>query len=236
MKLNERIELKCSPPEGYPEPQVIWLKNGQKIIKNQLKDQSLISKRTNRSLIDQIRNRPKRINSFMNSSNRSAIKSQVNRSNEHYSKDLFFDKNINKLEQNRLEQTRFTNNGHKNDRKFKENNINESDEDHSMNEPNEEKDDSSYENDQLVQIDERFGEINHDLNKNIPYKSSSNEDQWTNFIQTPNHSLLIYSSKIDDLFGNFTCVAINASGRRYSRTIMLKGIFFFSNFLNTFDV
>ena len=186
--LNEQIEFKCSPPDGYPRPQIVWLKDGMQInqidylqIKNS--PNQAFKKRAYRSinrLFNRNHSKARKLELMMindSAANKSAI---INKS---------FDSSNDQM------------------------NLNDKD-----------LEDSEDEDQLSHSIDERLSTSN---NAKILLKhNEANEDLnfSTNFVKMPDHLFILRSFRREDQ-GNYTCVAFNASGKRYSRTITLKGIF-----------
>ena len=216
-KLDERIELKCSPPDAYPVAQIVWLRNGHQIT-GQTKENKLSNKRRiYRSLLNPVRSR---LNSRV----------QFDRVNGHLANRPNKRLDLMVADDSATNRSAIVN---KSQTDSDENSSAYSNGQHNLDgEPNASGgggDQNVDEDDQLVQIDERLFSKNDEIDDLDTNASSRppNEDLSlsSNFVLTPDHSLIIRSLRREDSQSNYTCVAFNASGRRHSRTVTLKGIF-----------
>lgn len=243
-QLNEQIELSCRPPEGYPRPQVLWLRNGVQIEPNRIADRqsdrldrldaseshSVSRFSSNGSMTNRKREHKKRIvsRSIRRLTNGKKLKSWTNllSSDDWQSRDESkkLELMLNDIPPDPFSRTNNFSHPHAYNRNETFDSIEKSKENFKGRYANKSR--NSEDDQQLIRIDERLFSKSYSDHKTNLFNSDHNDDRWSSsaaVVITPEHSLRINSFRKEDA-GNYTCVAFNASGRRHSRTIVLKGI------------
>lgn len=243
-QLNEPIELSCSPPEGYPPPRILWLKNGLEIEPNRNPDQKPdnnsenLAETVSRSYLIW---RPEANGSNGFTSNR----------NREHKKRITLRSVVQPAYGRRLKMHRYPSDDwarsktRKSELMLNDAALNRVDDDltRSFNSSKgrnadnaRDSEDYNSDTDRLIRIDERLF-TKSDRDANIPKLNDDHsgtadrQSTLAGFVVTSEHSLRISSLRREDA-ANYTCVAYNASGRRHSRTITLKGIYILTEVLS----
>lgn len=258
--MNERIELACRPPEGYPPPQVLWLKNGVQIEPKRMAGQKLddspeLFKSSKSFLIDQYdlndamtdrkHKSSKRVHRSMDQLSKG---NQLNSRSGHYPsvwqprKGAKLELMLGDSDRDTLDRSsgEFTTSNDSSSSHARHRNETQLDSAYQSKESVNPKgraadksidsEDSDPEDEVLSNLTDLRLSLSQDLEEISKVHANRKGSQRSSsaMVITPEHSLRIGSFKKANA-ANYTCVAFNASGRRQSRTIALKGIYSHSN-------